>query len=103
MKNHLFIIHGIVNSVVNGKSEAVDIQFYDLEQAFDALWLTECMNDAYDSIPTYKRDDRLVLLYSSSRSNDVAVRTACGLTDRFNIPNIVQQGVLGDQYCVQIV
>ena len=50
------------------------------------------MNDAYDSIPTYKPDDRLVLLYSASRSNNVAVRTACGLTGRFNIPNIVQQG-----------
>ena len=30
IRNHLFIIYGIINSVVKGESESVDIQIYDL-------------------------------------------------------------------------
>ena len=48
IKNHLFIIYGIINSVIKGKGECIDIQIYDLVKAFDALWLTECMNDLFN-------------------------------------------------------
>ena len=37
IKNHLFIIYGVINSVIKGKGECVDLQIYDLEKAFDAL------------------------------------------------------------------
>ena len=92
VKNHLFIIHSIINSVINGKNDPIDIQFYDLEQAFDALWLTDCMNDVFDTLPSDKRDDRLSLLFTSSIENNVAVRTPYGLTERMLIPKIVKQG-----------
>ena len=49
MKDHLLIIHGIINSVVNGNEECIDIQIYDLEKAFDGLWLEDCLNDIYDN------------------------------------------------------
>ena len=32
IRNHLFIIHGVINSVVQDKDRCVDIQVYDLEQ-----------------------------------------------------------------------
>ena len=53
IRDHLFIIHGVVNNVINGgDSEAcIDIQVYDLEQAFDALWLEDTLNDLYDYLP----------------------------------------------------
>ena len=35
IRNHLFIIYGIINSVVKGEIESVDIQIYDLVKAFD--------------------------------------------------------------------
>ena len=37
IKNNLFIIYGVINSVIKGKGECVDLQIYDLEKAFDAL------------------------------------------------------------------
>ena len=37
IKNHLFIVYGIINSVLKGESESVDIQIYDLVKAFDVL------------------------------------------------------------------
>ena len=45
IRNHLFVIYGIINSVLNGLDGCIDIQIYDLVQAFDALWLDDCMND----------------------------------------------------------
>ena len=39
IKNHLFMIYGIINSVVKGNEECVDIQIYDIEKDFDGLWL----------------------------------------------------------------
>ena len=92
VKNHLFIIYGIINSVIKGNEACIDIQIYDLEKAFDALWLEDCMNDAFDSLSVDKRDDKLALLYESNRRNLVAVNTAVGLTERIDMPNIVQQG-----------
>ena len=44
IKNHLFIIYGIINSVLKSESDCVDIQIYDLIKAFDVLWLADCMN-----------------------------------------------------------
>jgi hypothetical protein len=92
IKNHLFMIHEIINSVVNGSGGCVDLQIYDLVKAFDALWVTDCMNDLWDTLPATARDDRLGLLYESNRSNLVAVNTTVGQTDRVDIPEIAQQG-----------
>ena len=65
---------------------------YDIEKAFDALWLEECLNDIFDNLPEENKNDKIALLYESNRTNMVAVKTALGLTERVNLPNIVQQG-----------
>ena len=92
VRNHLFIIHGIINSVIQGESGCIDVQVYDLVQAFDALWLDDCINDVYDALPDDKRDDKLALLYDLNKHNKVAVNTAVGQTERFDINKVVTQG-----------
>ena len=92
IKNHLFIIYGIINSVIKGKEASIDIQIYDLEKAFDALWLDECLNDLIDTLSEDHRNDKIALLYESNKDNLVAVNTAVGMSDRVNMPKIVQQG-----------
>ena len=37
IRDHLFIIYGIINSVVKGSEPDIDIQIYDLVKAFDSL------------------------------------------------------------------
>ena len=91
-KDHLFIIHGVINSVIRGKEDPIDLQIYDLEKAFDALWLEDCLNDLFDSTSEHYHNDKLTLLYESNKVNMVAVKTAVGMTNRVNIPTIVQQG-----------
>ena len=100
VKDHLFIIYGIINSVLVEEKTCIDIQIYDLVQAFDRLWLEDCMNDLYDSLPSEHQDDKLALIYEGNSLNKVAVNTPVGLTDRVNIEHIVTQGgVFGPLQC----
>ena len=92
VRNHLFIVYGVINSVLKEGRGCVDIQIYDLVQAFDALWLQDCMNDLYDCLPEQQRDRKLALIYQTNINNLVAVNTPVGQTDRVNMPQIVQQG-----------
>ena len=36
--------------MINGESEPIDIQIYDVEKCFDALWLDDCMLDLYETL-----------------------------------------------------
>ena len=92
VKNHLFIVYGIINSVIREEKFSLDIQIYDLVQAFDSLWLEDCMNDIYDSVPKEQQDDKLALIFETNKTNLVAVNTPVGQTDRVNIERIVTQG-----------
>ena len=92
VRNHLFMVYGIINSVIREKRDCIDILIYDLVQAFDSLWLADCMNDLYDILPPNMRDRKLALVYECNKHNLVAVNTPVGLTDRVDIPEIVQQG-----------
>ena len=100
IKDHLLIIHGIINSAVKGDDDCIDIQIYDIEKAFDALWLEDCFNDIFDNLPDKNKNDKISLLYESNKTNLVAVKTAVGLTKRINLPHIVQQGgIVGPLLC----
>ena len=85
IRNHLFILYGIINSVLKGESESVDVQIYDLVKAFDVLWLEDSMNDAWDILPPQARDDRLGLVYQLSKDNLVAINTEVGQTESGSI------------------
>ena len=37
IRDHLFIVHGVINSVLNGEREPIDIQIYDVD-----FFLTHC-------------------------------------------------------------
>ena len=92
IRNHLFVVYGIINSVVRGESPCVDIQIFDLKKCFDALWLEDVMNDLYEAVPHSGQNDKLALLYKSNYENQVSVKTAVGQTRRVNMPKIVMQG-----------
>ena len=34
---------------MKGNAEPIDIQLYDVEKCFDALWMEECINDIFDA------------------------------------------------------
>ena len=75
IKKHLFLIYGIINFVLFEDNSCIDIQIYDLVKAFDRLWLEDCMNDLFDSLPSEQQDDKLALVYQGNIDNEVVVNT----------------------------
>ena len=63
IRDHLFVLYAVINSVLKGGEQCIDIQVYDIKKAFDALWMTDCFNDLYDILPTGVRNDKILLLY----------------------------------------
>jgi hypothetical protein len=45
IRNHLFIIYGVIHLVIQGEAGCIDNQIYDLVQAVDALWLDDCLSE----------------------------------------------------------
>ena len=82
IKNHLFILYGIINSVLKEENSCIDNQIFDLVQCFDGLWLDECMNNVFESLPSEQQDDKLALIYESNVKNLVAVKTPVGQKTR---------------------
>ena len=56
----IFVMNAIINSVLKGNAEAIDVQVYDVEKCFDTLWLQECINDLYEA---GLNNDKLPLLF----------------------------------------
>ena len=99
VRNHLFVVYGVINSVLREGRGSVDIQIYDLVQAFVALCLQECMNDLYDCLPEYQRDRKLALIYQTNINNLVAVNTPLGQTKRVKLTTggrLLPHGVLSE-------
>jgi hypothetical protein len=97
IRNHIFIINGIINEALQNKSKSIDIQILDYRQCFDSMWLKECINDLYEAGVT---DDALALIFESNKNNQVAVKTPAGLTKRELVKEIVLQGeVFGPLQC----
>ena len=63
-KDHLFILYGIIDSVIKDTDEDdIDILIFDIEKAYDKLFLEECLNDLVDTVPDAKANDKVSLLY----------------------------------------
>ena len=82
IRDHLFVLYGTINSVIKGNQGCIDIQTYDIKKCFDALWLDECMNDLYDTLPSEKKNDQISLLYQANKTSLVAVKTPVDYTER---------------------
>ena len=44
IRDNLFIIYAVINDAINYLRTDIDIQFYDLCQAFDSMWFEKTMN-----------------------------------------------------------
>ena len=96
-------MYGLINSTVNSKNECIDILVYDIEKAFDSLWLENCLNELYDSLSVKNRNEKFHLVGMMNNKNLVAIRTPFGTTERTNIPDIIQQGgIFGPLTCSNV-
>ena len=40
IRDNIFVMNAVINSVTRGNEEAIDIQVFDVEKCFDALWMS---------------------------------------------------------------
>ena len=101
IRDNIFVVNAITNSVVKGHEKPIDLQVYDVEKCFDSLWLQECINDIYEA---GLQNDKLPLLFLENSNAKVAVKTSNGTSQRIDIKNIVMQGsVWGSLFCTASV
>ena len=92
IRDHLFVINGIINDVIKSEKEDVEIQIVDVMKCFDKLWYAETANDLYSAGVV---DDQFVTIANSNKNCQVAVKTPWGaLTERKNLQNIEMQGTV---------
>ena len=97
VRDNIFVLNAITNSVMNGKEEPLDIQVFDIEKCFDALWVEECINDIFE---TGFDNDKLPLLFLENQNAMIAVKTPTGVSKRVPIKNVIMQGtVWGSLLC----
>ena len=96
IRDHTLVIHAVVNEAQQNR-ENIDIQFSDIKQCFDSIWLDEATNDLYDNGVISRN---LNLLYEGNRKTKMLVETNFGRSDRTELNKVVMQGsVLGGMIC----
>ena len=101
IRDNIFIVGAISNSVINGKQTPIQITMTDVEKCFDKLWLQATINALFEAGLTC---DTLNLLYIENEYAQIAVKVNGNLTKRINVKEVVMQGsVWGGLKCSTIM
>ena len=97
IRDNIFVLGAVSNSVVNGREDAIQVQVQDAVKCFDKLWLEETTNALYEA---GLKSDMLNLLYLENKRANVAIKVNGNLTSRVTLTNVEMQGsVWGSLKC----
>ena len=100
IRDNIFVMNAIRNSISKESSEALDFQIYDIEKCFDKLWLHEVINCLYDA---GLRNDKLPLLFLENANAQVAIKSNGKLSTRVNIKELIMQGSIWGSICCVVL
>ena len=100
IRDNIFVMNAIKNSLTKQNKEAYDFQIYDIEKCFDKLWLQEVINCLYEN---GLRNDKLPLLFLENLNAQVAVKSNGELSNRVNIQEIIMQGSVWGSICCVVL
>ena len=89
IRNHSWIINGVIRDAVTSKSKAVDLSIMDYRQCFDTMSVDITTNDLYE---VGVINDHLNLFHEGDKKSKIAVKTPAGLTKRVDLNKVVAQG-----------
>ena len=89
IRDHLFIVNGILHEHSKSKTIPISIQILDYKNSFDSLWQDDITNERYDA---GVHDDKLALLHSINKINFIRVKTPAGISDVKTVKNNICQG-----------
>ena len=96
IRDNLFVVNAVINAVINGDDEPIDVELYDIKKCFDSLWMKECLNDLYEAGLT---SSNLNLIYEGNKECMISVKTPNGQTERVRINEIIMQGSVWGPLC----
>ena len=99
VRDNIFTLNAITNSIINGNEDPIDIQLFDIEKCFDTLWVEDCVNDLFES---GLQNDKLPLLFMENQNAEIAVKTQTGISHRKSIKNIIMQGTVFGSLCCTV-
>ena len=70
IRDNLFIIYGIINQAIKDGTD-IDINLFDIEKCFDAMWYKETMNDMWD---VGVQDDRFALMAKMNEKCSIGIK-----------------------------
>jgi hypothetical protein len=101
VRDNIFVISAIINSVTRGSSPPIQVQVMDVEKCFDKLWLQACINALYEAGIDH---DHLNLLYIENKQAQIAVKINDKLSARIKVSDLVMQGsVWGSIKCTTLM
>ena len=73
IRDNLFIVNGVINSIIEKDDKPADIELFDIAKCFDTLWLKESLNDLYEA---GLKNDNLNLLYEGNKECYIAIKNS---------------------------
>jgi hypothetical protein len=97
VRDNIFVMNAISNSVINGQMPPIQISVTDVKKCFDKLWLQSTINALYEAGLT---NHTLNILYAENKNAEVAIKINGKLTKRVPVKDVVMQGsVWGSMKC----
>ena len=101
IRDNIFVLGAVINSVTNGGEAPIQIQLQDAVKCFDKLWLQATTNSLYEAGLT---NDMLNLLHLKNKKARVAVKINNQLTKSITVTDVEMQGsVWGSLKCTTIM
>ena len=101
IRDNIFVLGAVTNSVLNGGESPIQVQVQDAVKCFDKLWLQATTNSLYEAGMT---NNMLNLLYLENKSARVAVKINNQLTKRIHVKDVELQGsVWGSLKCTTLL
>ena len=89
VRDNIFVISAVTNSVLNGASRPIQVEVMDVIKCYDKLWLEACINALYEA---GLNSDYLNLLYIENQTAQIAVKLNNNISKRIPVKNVVMQG-----------
>ena len=89
IRDNIFVLGAVTNSVINGKEDPIQIQVGNVEKYFDKWWLQKTTNGLFEA---GIQNDKLNLLYNENRSTKVAIKVNNQITRRVTMNDLELQG-----------
>ena len=89
IRDNLFVLGAVINSVVNGKEPPIQVQVQDVKKCFDKLWLQATTNVLHEA---GLKSDMLNMLHNENVKAKIAVKVNGGISRRVVVNNVEMQG-----------